>query len=140
MSIQIIISSPMCYQQPSWMQPAITGSPAFQTIILGSIDADALLRVSWPGCMPDNTSQYNTSWCCQLCIGRLLSEDAMIRLGIWAWSTCRISCMTGFSGFAWLHRQRSMLGNVAHVLLSKPDSKKPPQKQHGHTSSRAGPP
>ena len=28
-----------------------------------------------------------------------------------------------------------MLGNVTHVLLSKP-----PQKHHGHTSSRAGPP
>ena len=32
------------------------------------------------------------------------------------------------SGLAWLHRQRSMSGNVAHVLLSKLGSKKPPSK------------
>ena len=50
------------------MQPAITGSPAWQTTILGciiglaagkaNIDADALSRVSWPGCMPDNTNNH----------------------------------------------------------------------------------
>ena len=64
----------------------------------------------------------------------------MMRLVIWAWSTCWISCMTGSSGLTWLHRQRSMLGSVAHVLLSKAGSQKPPQKHHGHASSRAGPP
>ena len=39
--------------------------------------------------------------------GRLLSEDAMMRLAIWVWSTCLISCMTGYFGLVWLHRQRS---------------------------------
>ena len=38
-----------------------------------------------------------------------------------------LECMldlTGSFGLAWLHRQRSMLGNVAHVLLSKPGNQK----------------
>ena len=64
----------------------------------------------------------------------------MTRLVTWAWNACWISCMTGSFGLTWLYRQRSMLGNVACVLLSKLGSKKPPSKHHGHTSSRAGPP
>ena len=48
------------------MQPAIAGLPAWQTTILelhyragkANIDADALLRVSWPGGMPDNTNSH----------------------------------------------------------------------------------
>ena len=76
----------------------------------------------------------------QLHIGRLLSEDAMMRLATWAWSTCWISCMTGSSGLTWLHSWRSMSGNVAHVLPSKPGSKKPPSKTLWPHTSRAGPP
>ena len=45
----------------------------------------------------------------------------------WAWNACWISRVTGSFGLTWLHRQRNMLGNVAHVLLSKKGSKKPPQ-------------
>ena len=48
------------------MQPAIIGLPAWQTKNFGlhyrdgkaNIDADALSRVSWPGCMPDSTSNH----------------------------------------------------------------------------------
>ena len=47
------------------------------------------------------------SWFFLLHRGRLLSEDAMMRLVIWAWSTCLMSCMTGSFGLVWLHRQRS---------------------------------
>ena len=36
--------------------------------------------------------------------------------------------MTGSSGLAWLHRQRSTLGSVTRVLLSQPGSQKPPLK------------
>ena len=64
----------------------------------------------------------------------------MMRLVTWAWNTYWISCMTGSFGLAWLHRQRSMSGNVACVLLSMLGSKKPPSKHHGHTSSRVGSP
>ena len=52
----------------------------------------------------------------------------MMRLVTWAWSACWILYVTGSFGLAWLHRLRSMLGNVAHVLLPKPGSKKIPLK------------
>ena len=77
---------------------------------------------------PRELERPSSSWFYQLHIGRLLSEDAIMRLVIWAWSACWISCVTGSSGLTWLHRWRSMLGNVTHVLLSKPASKKPPSK------------
>ena len=64
----------------------------------------------------------------------------MIRLAIWAWSVCMISCMTGSSGLTWLCRQENTLGNAAHALPSKPGSPKLPWKYHGHTLSRAGSP
>ena len=75
-----------------------------------------------------NYRRPSSSWFYQLHRGRLLSGDAMMRLVIWAWSTCWISCMTGSFGLTWLHRQRSMSGNVTHVLLSKPGNQKPLSK------------
>ena len=42
-----------------------------------------------------NWRRPSSSWFCQLHTGRLLSEDAMTRLVIWAWSAHWISCMTG---------------------------------------------
>ena len=99
-----------------------------------------LLRVSCtdgPG--PGNLRRPSFSWSCKLLIGRLLSEDAKMRLAIWAWSTCLISCMTGSSGLAWLLRQNT-LRNATHVLHSKPGSPKPPLKHCGHTFSGADPP
>ena len=35
---------------------------------------------------------------------RLLSEDAMMRLVIWAWGACLTSCVTGSFGLIWLFR------------------------------------
>ena len=55
-------------------------------------------------------------------------RDAMIRLAIWAWSACLISCTTGSSGLAWLLTQENTLGNATCVLPSKPDSPRPPSK------------
>ena len=62
----ITTHSCMHYPQPSWMQPVTTGLPAWQIIIFrlhyragkANIDADALLRVSWPGCMSDNSGTH----------------------------------------------------------------------------------
>ena len=51
-----------------------------------------------------------------------------MRLVIWAWNTCLISCMTGSSGLEWLPRQRSTSGSVTHILLSKPGSQILPLK------------
>ena len=55
----------MCLQQPSWMQPVIAGLPAWQTTISSfttkpgrQTDAYALSRVSFPGCVPDNSGTY----------------------------------------------------------------------------------
>ena len=54
----------MSSQQPSWMQWVTNGWPAWPTTISGSntgktnIDADALLRVSWLGCMPDDSGTH----------------------------------------------------------------------------------
>ena len=65
-------------------------------------------RVSYtdePG--PESQRRPSFSWFCQLHKGRLLSEDAMMRLVIWAWSTCLTSCVIGSSGLAWLPRQRA---------------------------------
>ena len=66
MSILTTTPSHMCLQQPSWTQPVIAGLPAWQittsscTIKVGkaNIDADALLRVSWPGCIPDSSDAH----------------------------------------------------------------------------------
>ena len=98
-------------------------------------------RVSYtdePG--PECERRPSFSWFCQLHKEMLLSEDAMMRLVIWAWSTCLTSCMIGSSGLTWLPRLKSTLGGIAHVLPSKPGSQSPPQKHHGHTSSGAGSP
>ena len=89
---------------------------------------------------PENLRRPSFSWFCQLCRGRLLLEYAMMWLAIWAWSTCSILCMTGSSGFAWLHRQKRTLESATHALPLKPGSPKPPWEHHGHTSCRAGPP
>ena len=78
------------------------------------------------GPSPENLRRPSFSWFCQLCRGKLLSEDAMMRLAIWAWSTCLVLCVTGSSGLAWLLRQKNTLGSVAHALPLKPDSPKPP--------------
>ena len=56
----------MSLQQPSWMQWVTDGWPAWPTTISGyitkqgktNIDTDALSRVSWLGCMPDNSGTY----------------------------------------------------------------------------------
>ena len=77
---------------------------------------------------PGNQRRPSFSWSCQLHRGRLLSEDAMMRLVIWAWSACLTSCDTDSSGLAWLHRQKSTSGSVTCVLLSKPGSQKLPSK------------
>ena len=77
---------------------------------------------------PVNQRRPSFSWSCQLHRGRLLSEDAMMRLVIWSWSACLTSCMTGSFGLTWLPRQRSTLGSVTCVLLSKPGSQKLPSK------------
>ena len=45
------------------------------------------------------------SWSYPLHRERLLSGDATMRLVIWAWSTCLISCVTGSFGLAWLLRE-----------------------------------
>ena len=89
---------------------------------------------------PESQRRPSFSWFCQLHKGRLLSEDAMMRLVIWAWSTCLTSCMIGSSGLAWLPRLKSTLESVTHVLPSKPSHQSPPQKYHGHTSSGIGSP
>ena len=49
-----------------------------------------------------------------------------MRLVIWAWSACLISCVTGTSGLTWLHRQENTLGSAVHVLPLKLGSPKPP--------------
>ena len=57
----------------------------------GSITIYCSNRVSCtdgPG--PENLRRPSFSWFCQLHIGRLLLEDAMKRLAIWAWSACSI--------------------------------------------------
>ena len=77
---------------------------------------------------PRSLRRPSFSWSCQLCRGRLLSEDAMMRLAIWAWSTCSILCATGSSGLAWLPRQKSTLGSAIHALPLRPSSPKPPPK------------
>ena len=89
---------------------------------------------------PENLRRPSFSLFCQLHKGRLLSEDAMMRLVIWAWSACLTSCMICSSGLAWLPRprQKNTSGSVTCVLPSKPGSQRPPQKHHGHTSSGAG--
>ena len=63
---------------------------------------------------PGSQRRPSFSWSCQLHRGRLLSEDAMMRLAIWAWSAYLTSCMTGSSGLTWLPRCKSTLGSVAH--------------------------
>ena len=77
---------------------------------------------------PENERRPSFSWFCQLHKGRLLSEDAMVRLVILAWSACLTSCMIGSSGLTWLPRLKSTFGSVTCVLPSKPDSQRPPSK------------
>ena len=89
---------------------------------------------------PENQRRPSFSWFCQLHKGRLLLEDTMMMLVIWAWSTCLTSYVIGSSGLAWLPRWKSTSGSVAHVLPSKPGSQKTPSKHCGHTSSGAGSP
>ena len=91
----------------------------------GSVIIYCSKRVSCTGRPGPGSQEWPSfSWSCQLHRGRLLSEDAMTRWVIWAWSTCLTSCVTGFSGLAWLPRQKSTLGSVTYVLLSKPGSQK----------------
>ena len=85
----------------------------------------------------ENQRWPSFSWFCQLYKGMLLSEDAMMRLVIWAWSTCLTWCMIGSSGLAWLPRLESTSGSVACGLAFKARQPKAPQKHHGHTSSGA---
>ena len=88
-----------------------------------------LKRVSCTGRPgPGSQERPSFSWSYQLHRERLLWEDAMMRLVIWAWNTCLISCMPCSSGLAWLPRQRSTSGSVTHVLFSKPGSQKLPSK------------
>ena len=77
---------------------------------------------------PENQRRPSFSWFCHWHKGRLLSEDAMMRLVIWAWSACLTSCVICSSGLAWLPRQKSTLGTVTHVLPSKSGSQRPPLK------------
>ena len=77
---------------------------------------------------PENQRRPSFSWFCQLHKGRLLSEDAMMRLVIWACSTCLTSCMIGSSSLTWLPRWKTTSGSATHVLLSKPGSQKLPLK------------
>ena len=77
---------------------------------------------------PENQRRPSFSWSYQLHRGRLLSEDAMIRLAIWAWSACLVSCDPGSPGLAWLPRQRRTLGSAAHAMPLKASSPKPPSK------------
>ena len=95
----------------------------------GSIIIYCSKRVSHTGGLgPGSQRRPSFSWSYQLHKGMLLSEDAMMRLVIWAWSTCLTSCVTGSSGLTWLPRHKSTSGSVAHVLLSKPGSQKLPSK------------
>ena len=89
---------------------------------------------------PESQWRPSFSWFCQLYKGRLLSEDAMMRLVIWGWSTCLASCVIVSSGLSWLPRLKSTWVSVIHVLPLKPGSGRSPQKYHGHTSSGAGSP
>ena len=77
---------------------------------------------------PENQRRPSFSWFCHLHKGRLLSENAIMRLVIWAWSACLTSCMIGSSGLAWLPRVKSTSGSVACVLPSKHGSQRPPSK------------
>ena len=77
---------------------------------------------------PENQRRPSSCWFCQLHKGRLLQEDAMMRLATWVWSACLTSCVIGSSGLAWLPRQNSTSGSFAHVLPSKPGSQRPPLK------------
>ena len=61
--------------------------------------------------------------------GRLLSEDAMMRLAIWAWSACLISCVTGSSALAHgCPGKESTFRSAAHTLPLKAKQPKFPLK------------
>ena len=83
-----------------------------------------LYRQARPG--PGNLRRPSFSWSCLLHRGRLLSKGATMRLVIWAWSTCLISCMTGSSGLTWLLRQENASRSAICALPSKPGSPRPP--------------
>ena len=100
--------------------------PPNQSVQAGVQSFTAQKGILYRQARPRESEETLFSWSCQLCRGRMLSEDAMMRLVIWAWNACLTSCMTGSSGLAWLPRQKSTLGSVTHVLLSKPGSPKPP--------------
>ena len=106
----------------------------------GSIIIYCSKRVSCTGRPgPGSQERPSFSWSCQLHRGRLLWEDAMMRLVIWAWSTCLISWQVLLAlhgcpgkGACWEVSPMSCFQSQA--------AKSSPQKHHGHTSSRAGPP
>ena len=68
------------------MQPAIIGLPAWPITTSGcyhagkaNIDADALSRVSWPECMPDN---LDTSLRVTATVVRAIQEAALDQAGL----------------------------------------------------------
>ena len=77
---------------------------------------------------PGNQRRPSFSWSCQLHRGRLLSEDAMMRLVIWAWSACLTSCVTGSSGLRMAAQVKEHIGKCHPCLAFKARQPKAPLK------------
>ena len=85
-----------------------------------------------------NKRRPSSSWFYQLHTGRLLLEDPMMRLVIWAWSACWISCITGFLASHGCTSKQACQEVSPVSCFQGQAAKRPPQKYHGHTSFGAG--